>query len=315
MDSANKYRVPSRRHFSWLVLGVGFVLILGWTFCQRSTWDLIHDLMDEDRLPPEWMDRSEDISRQDRLLPGLTPEMLDVVKDNSPIFPKEKRLAMKIWNQLNGMSVEEIEKASLGKVLFAQYFKQPETYRGSVIRIRGTVRRVVRQEMPRSLIKSPENPQCAEEPDFGYEFDHYFELWIQPDDNAAEPVLMNALEVPEELPIDQDIYVPVVIDGVFFKLYLYEGQDTLYSEPMFYAKSALWYRDLEKMRASAETQEKARKPLRVPFVFILGGAILLAGVILRVIEKRTQVEPGEPLPEKFELPESFGTPKEDEPQE
>ena len=61
MDSANKYRVPSRRHFSWLVLGVGFVLLLGWTFCQRSTWDLIQNLMDEERLPPEWMDRSEDI--------------------------------------------------------------------------------------------------------------------------------------------------------------------------------------------------------------------------------------------------------------
>ncbi|MBR0193702.1 MAG: hypothetical protein IJQ31_16720 [Thermoguttaceae bacterium] len=315
MDSARKYRVPSQRRFSWLVLGVGLVIILAWTFCQRSTWEIIRNLTDEDRLPPAWMDRSEDISRQDRLLPGLTSEMLEVVKDNSPVFSKEKRLVMKIWNQLNGMTVEEIEKASLGKVLFAQYFKQPETYRGSVIRIRGTVRRAVRQEIPETLQKSTENPECAEDPDFGYDFDHYFELWIQPDDNAAEPVLVNTLEVPAELPLDQDIYVPVVIDGLFFKLYLYEGQDDLYSEPMFYAKSALWYRDLQKVQAAAEAKEKAQKPLRVPFVFILGGAILLAGVILRVIEKRTQVEPGEPLPEKFELPETFGEPEEGESKE
>ena len=50
-------------------------------------------------------------------------------------------------------------------------------------------------------------------------------------------------------------------------------------------------------------------------MFVLGGAILLAGVILRIIEKRTQVEPGEPLPEKFEMPETFGAPEEGESQE
>lgn len=303
MDPARNYRVPSRRRFSWLVLGVGLIIILCWTLCQRSTWEIIQNLTDEDRLPPAWMDRSEDISRQDRLLQGLTPEMLEVVKDNSPVFSKEKRLAMKIWNKLNAMTVDEIEKASLGKVLFAQYFKQPESYRGSVIRIRGTIRRVVRQEIPQALVKSTENPQCAEEPDFGYDFDHYYELWIQPDDNPAEPVLVNTLEVPPELPIDKDVYIPVVIDGVFFKLYLYEGQDDLYSEPMFYAKSALWYRDLQKIQAAMEKQENAPKPIKIPFIFILGGAIVLAGIILRVIEKRTQVEPGEPLPDKFELPE------------
>ena len=49
------------------------------------------------------------------------------------------------------------------------------------------------EEIPEALLKSTENPKCADDPDYGYDFDHYFELWIQPDDNASEPVLVNTL--------------------------------------------------------------------------------------------------------------------------
>lgn len=285
----------SRRRFSWWIFGIGICLILGWNLCQPATWELLRDWTSPDRLPPEWMNRMEDISRTDRLLEGLTAEMLEEIKDDAPMIKaSETRAAMKIWNQLNSMKLDEIQKASLGRVLFAQYLKQPGAYRGNVIRIRGTICLIKPGEIS-SVLRRNSDPQ---DPGFGYDFDHYYELWIQPDDNPAEPVLVNTLEIPESLPINEPIRVPTVIDGVFFKRYLYEGNEgEMFSAPAFYAKAPLWLRDV------APQKTVSKKPLPIPFIYVLGAALLLAGIILRIIEIRSRpAPPNEPLPDKIELP-------------
>ncbi len=283
-----------RRRCSWLIFGIGLALIVGWHLCQKETWDLLQNWNDPAKQPPETLNRQEDIKRNDRVLEILTPEMLADVHDKAPVNASETPTVMKIWNYLNATDINTLEKASLGKVLFAQYLKQPGAYRGCIVRIQGTVRLAMRREIPEFLRKKEDKPG------YGYDFDHFYELWIQPDDNLAEPVLVNTLEIPEEIALDEPIQVPMVIDGVFFKLYLYEGAEGMETAPSFYAKKPIWC-----YTSKVQTEkEENRQPIQVPFVYILGGAFFLGGFIFWLIEQRSKpLPPEEPLPEKFELPQ------------
>lgn len=330
----------NRRSFSWLVLGVGVLLLLVWTLFQKETLTFLFSLNDPSRLPPEWMNQMEDISQSDRRLDVLTPEELEAVKDHAPVSAKETRTLMRLWNRLDEMTLEEIRDASIGRVLYAQYFKQPETYRGRIVRVRGAVRLIQKNEIPRWLKKTTESAtenatenatesvenqnqnqppqtqgleplkerepqnqaknQAQEEADFGYGFDAFYELWIQPEDNPTRPVLVNALSIPEDWPIGQEIKIPIVIDGVFFKLYLYEGMEGMESTPCFYAKTPLWFRQGKNV-AKIESDSGEKKAF--PVVYVVAAAFIFAGLILRVVERRIRnsVPESEPLPDKIDF--------------
>ncbi|MDO4628269.1 MAG: hypothetical protein Q4C70_03720 [Planctomycetia bacterium] len=285
-----------RRHYSRMIFGIGLVLILGWQLCQKETWNLLQNWNDPGKRPPEILNRQEDIKRTDRVLEILSPEMLEDIQDKAPVNASETRTVMKIWNYLNVTDINALEKASLGKVLFAQYLKQPGAYRGCTVRIQGTVRLAMQREIPEFLKKKDDKT------DYGYDFDHFYELWIQPDDNLAEPVLVNTLEIPEGIALDEPIQVPIVIDGVFFKLYLYEGAEGMETAPCFYAKAPIWYY-LPQLKIEKFAEEE-QKSIQIPFIYILGGAFFLGAFIFWIIEQRTKpIPPEEPLPEKFELPQ------------
>ncbi|MBE6428931.1 MAG: hypothetical protein E7028_10220 [Planctomycetaceae bacterium] len=321
----------NRRNFSWAILGIGIVLILSWTLFQKETLTFLFSLNDPNRVPPEWMNQMEDISRPERYLDVLTPDMLDGIKDHAPVSASETKTVMRLWNRLNAMTLEEIRDVSIGRVLFAQYFKQPETYRGNVLRIRGTVRLIQKVEIPNWLKKSngqsspetenpvsgdvskpekqntnsqpqkPEQINAENNENFGYDFDTFYELWIQPEDNPRDPVLVNTLNIPENWPVGKDSKIPIVIDGVFFKHYLYEGMEDMESTPCFYAKSPLWYW-MGKETPQTETRNPERKT--IPLIYVVAGAFIFAGLILRFIERRIKqsIPESEPLPDKIDFP-------------
>ncbi len=311
----------NRRNFSWTILGIGILLLLVWTLFQKETLTFLFSLNDPNRLPPEWMNQMEDISQPDRRLDVLTPEELEEVKDHAPVSADETRTVMRAWNRLNSMTLEEIRDASIGRVLYAQYFKQPETYRGSVIRIRGAVRLIQKTPIPGWLQKTaavssstetkdgapdgvlqPEKTieQKDENSDFGYDFNAFYELWIQPDDNPKNPVLVNTLEIPENWPIDKETKIPVVVDGLFFKHYLYEGMEGMESTPCFYAKAPLWYRQ---GNGAVQIESAPQKKKTIPVVYIIAGSFIFSGIILRIIERRIRngLPESEPLPDKIDF--------------
>ncbi|MBE6426373.1 MAG: hypothetical protein E7029_10385 [Planctomycetaceae bacterium] len=319
-----------RRRFSQTFFILGLFFILGWHFCQENSWKALFTLTDTNRIPPDWMDKMEDIARTDRLLPGISQDMLEEIQDNAPIYAAETRSLMKIWNRVNSMTVEELRDASVGRVLFAQYAKQPGAYRGNVIRIRGHIRLIQKKSIasesrkrlpsdapapaPAETSQTKNEPSKQKDADFGYDFDHYYELWIQPDDAPAEPVMVNTLEIPENFPIEKEVRIPVVIDGVFFKHYLYEQSNgVLGTAPAFYAKKPLWFyvsppngktpQNAENTAHDEKTKEDAgSSPLREVLLGI-GIALLLTAIFITFVNMRTRPpQPQEPLPDTIELP-------------
>lgn len=298
-------KINSRR-FRWGVFAVGLCLIFVLNLCQPATLEVFRMWFSSKGAPPEYANKMDDFSRTDRLFQGLDEESLDSVKDNAPVKAKETQTAMKIWNQLHSMELTAIRNQCLGRVLFAQYFKQPETYRGNLLRIKGTIRLAVSKKIPTVLQKGTEAAKKeTDDPNYGYDFDHFYELWIQPDDNLHDPVLVNTLEVPEDLPIDREIQVPVVIDGVFFKLYLYESSTgEMLSTPMFYAKAPDWTRPVPETSQTASGTDGTKAPMssRLFLTIILSGAFLCTGIILYVIYLNTRPDaPAEELPDEIDL--------------
>ena len=82
-----------------------------------------------------------DTARQ--LFPGVKPEYFEPVADHKVFHAEDHRAWFHLLDILADHDTEALELASTGEVSFGQLFEQPEVYRGRLVTIRGTARRVI----------------------------------------------------------------------------------------------------------------------------------------------------------------------------
>ncbi len=164
--------------------------------------------------------------RTDEFFPGVKPGYLDQIRDDSFFRAAEHDGWFHLLRILAEAEPAELEEASIGRVSFAQLFRQSSDYRGRVVRLRGTVRGAF-------PIRSPKN-------DYG--IDRYYQLWLFPDDNPSTPVVLFCLELPEEFPTGMDLVERAEAIGFYFKRLAYEATDTLRTAPAVLARGIDWKR-------------------------------------------------------------------------
>jgi hypothetical protein len=117
-------------------------------------------------------------------------------------------------------------------VSFGQLFKQPEVYRGRLVTVEGTARRV-------EFMEAPEN---------FYGIDSYFRLWLQPV-GSNSPIVIYSLDVPEGFPAMRiaqtpdsylDLEESVRITGFFFKRWPYSARDGTRLAPVVLSRTFSW---------------------------------------------------------------------------
>ena len=222
----------------------------------------------------------DDLS-QKGVLPGIDEKLFDLILDNSPIFSAEVPAEAQFIQVLNDSSVQTIREHCIGRVLFAQYSKQRQTYRGKVIRLKGVLKRVNRWPMPEDK----------------FAVDALYECWIMPSDCQSEPIIVYCLQLPEgaDIAFGEDMEAAVAVDAVFYKRYNYESLQGIRCAPMFFAKVPEYVQPV--------VQEDADSRVKVPFSLVLLASLLFGGCCWILIERRTKIpEPKEPLPQVFEMP-------------
>ncbi len=116
----------------------------------------------------------------------------------------------------------------------APFFNVPGTQVGNLAVFDGVVRRAIRVEVGDDL----------DAMHFG--IDHYYELALFTDDSQNNPLMFAVLEVPSELPLGDDVRLPVRVAGFFFKGWRYTsrqsettGGETLRVAPLFVGRAPL----------------------------------------------------------------------------
>lgn len=209
-------------------------------------------------------------------------EKLEVIEDNTRFRSAEKDIWFHLLDVLRQTPAETLRRASQGPVTWIQLFNQPDVYRGEPITLVGHARRATRLEKPENELG----------------FERYYQLWLQPQDNPDRVIVVYCLELPEGFPLGLTIDEPVVVTGLFFKRWLYQGQEDLELTPVVLARSLDWM-PRPKTPAVAEAPMSTETVVTIVLV-----ALFISIILIFFWHLRTRRPKINHLPETISIPET-----------
>jgi hypothetical protein len=176
-----------------------------------------------DSLPPGTFRAPRDLKQEiatSEFFPGVQPALLESVRDNSSFRSVETAAWFHLWQQLQLATREQLDAASRGVIDYAQFVDQPQTYRGHIVTVRGTARRV-------EVVQPAENELGLKQ---------MYLLTLRPPGGQIWPVRVYALEMPRGLLRGNDLRHEVQATGFFFKNWSYQWQGGLGLAPVILAR-------------------------------------------------------------------------------
>jgi hypothetical protein len=189
------------------------------------------------------------------LFPGVRPDYLSTVKDDTVFRAVESDAWFHLLALLEKTDQRDLKRASLGRVDFLQLDQQADQYRGKLVSINGTLRGA-------KLVAAPAN---------GYSIKRYYQLWLQPDRGSPALMAVYALALPEGFPLGTDLEVPCAATGFFFKRWAYPSREGIATAPLVLARTVDWHPPLPAAPAAPPAEQ---------FVWALLIALFLAVMIV-----------------------------------
>lgn len=194
--------------------------------------------------------------------PGVRQDLLADLRDDDFFRPREHAAFFHLLKLLRDTDDAALAAASTGKVAYAQLYRQPASYRGEVVTVRGTVRRC-------TLLAAPPN-------DYGIA--EYYEVWLQPDDNPTYPLKVYALAKPQDFPTGDDLREAADITGFFYRRLAYKAQDEPRTAPLVLARGIAW--------RPASAAPPAEEAATLFSIIAAGVTVLLVGIVLFLTRNR-----------------------------
>lgn len=167
-----------------------------------------HDLVSG--VAPEESENYYDILNQLKFISG------DLVREN---YLELIRFRKTQWDEETGQ-----EKAYS---LYVDMFKHPEFFLGQAVQLTGHARKII--EYP------------AGENKFGIK--SLYECWLYTEESQTNPAVIITTEIPEGIPLGEDLVNPVeviTVNGIFYKNLIYDARDTMRKVPMIMAHRIEW---------------------------------------------------------------------------
>lgn len=173
-------------------------------------------MIDVEPLPPA--------ARQEEASPAAAASALAQVRDDTVFRAADEDAWFQILTTLRSAEAGPPSRAAAQLVSFVELFGQPGSFRGRLVRFRGTLRRLEK-------IPAQRNP---------YGFTEYWQGWIEPEDGPPSPIVVYFLQVPENMPEGLKIAEPVDVVGYFFKRWAYAATDAVRLAPLVLALEPGW---------------------------------------------------------------------------
>ena len=187
---------------------------------------------------------------QDKLYPGVDPAELKNIRDDT-VFRGAEAAAWFSWCAL----MQHADRAAVGEVAqpvgFLQLFRQPDEYRGRLVRVAGIVRRAHR-------VPAHDNQQGVA---------GYWQCWLFTDEGSTNPIVVYALDMPAEFPTGMELYEQVAFNGLFFKRWAYEARGGTMTAPLILSPGGDWQ------------PRVPTPPARLPSLATVLAALLVAALV------------------------------------
>lgn len=158
------------------------------------------------------------------LLPGVNENDLATIRDDT-VFRSAEFAAWFSWSQLlRKLSEGDVAVPSPVEATFLQLYRQPNAYRGRLVRVSGIVRRA-------HLIEARPN-------ELG--IDTFYQCWLFSDKAGTNPTVVYAQDMPAGFPTGLNIYENVSFTGVFFKRWAYQAKGGIMTAPLVLTANGDW---------------------------------------------------------------------------
>jgi hypothetical protein len=175
-------------------------------------------------IPKEQPAEEEKVVDRGDLFPGVNPAWFKAIRDDAISSRDEQPCTLALLNILQKTDLDRLRKASMGRIAYAQLFRQPGEYRGRLVTVSGTVHGVYRVELPENQ----------------YGLKEYYQVWLAPPDNRFNPLVIYCLNLPKGFPTGDNIAEEAEVTGFFLKRWVYRAKDTLRVAPTLLAKTLQW---------------------------------------------------------------------------
>ncbi len=137
--------------------------------------------------------------------------------------PEEYRLYCLTLNTARAASIEAFANSTLHGVTYAHLFEQPDKYRGEVVSYQGRLKRVRKFDAP-----DPLKAEISSIYECGiFDLNRY----------GANPIIAIMTELPPNVPVAEELDIPVSARGYFFKLWRYKAGDAWRDAPLIIGRT------------------------------------------------------------------------------
>ncbi|MGD9722838.1 MAG: hypothetical protein AB7O59_16000 [Pirellulales bacterium] len=206
---------------------------------------------------------AEHNDRGERLFPGVRPDYLAAVRDDTVFRPEESDGWFHLFGVVERAPEGELEHASLGPVGYLQLSQQPREYRGRVVTVSGIARAAKR-------ITAPQNA-------FGVK--QYYQVWLQADRQAADLMVVYCVELPAGFPLGVQLAENCSAVAVFFKRWAYQSQGGITTAPLLVARTLDW-------KPAAVPVQQPRQPLGEQITTAVVVALVISALVLALVVRR-----------------------------
>jgi hypothetical protein len=230
-------------------------------------------------------------------LPQLDRSLLATVRDDTYFRTEERPAWFHLLQLLRDTPLPVLAAASNGPTTYMQLDRQTAAYRGQIVDLQGTVRRIVQVAAPPNSIG----------------IERYFQCWLFPDERLLAPIVVYVLDLPRDVHPGMSVEVPVSLHGFVYKRWPFQSGEGLTVAPVVLARQM---QTLAAPAASATNVARTRHRLSPPL--IVGGAavaaIAAAGWIAYFSSRDRRRQDNAPVVEPIGPPPEFDhAPTNDEP--
>ena len=160
---------------------------------------------------------------------GVDPALLTKVRDDRPLRGSENPAWYNLFSVLASTDTKALEESSTGTVGYVQLWEHPGAYRGKLVTVRGTLRRI-------KVVPARNNDSGIQQ---------FFVGWMRPAGGPNSPMKVYFLELPPGFPFspaaETDIREDVLVTGFAYKRLPYvDSQNITRTTPLLLAKMPQW---------------------------------------------------------------------------
>ena len=150
----------------------------------------------------------------------LPAKWLEVINDQvMGLRVNESDTYYRVLAHISRLDDRFLKKHTRKDVLYVNLLRNPDLYRGKLITIHGTARRITQMQVGKNK----------------YGVKKTYEAWVLTPDSGSDPIRLVSTGIDSRLPLGEKVAVEIEATGYFLKLYSYASQGGQHQAPLILA--------------------------------------------------------------------------------